>query len=183
MDKVADKEELLQLLTPSGEQTGVFEYRSVVHQKGLYHQEIGVIPVNNKGEVLLQRRSKNKKSYPNCWGLCAGHVVEKQSTTEAAVMEVNEELGLSINENDLKILVNKTKNERNDNKCFATCFYVLTDKLLDFFKKQDEEVEELKWFSIDEFEDLIISENNCIFKNNKYYRLIIKNLKQIVDTF
>ena len=120
---VADKEELLLVLDDNGNSTETFEKRSVVHKNGLYHREVAFIPVNSNKQILLQRRSKNKKSYPNCWALCAGHVVGNQYTREAATMEANEELGLNLKENDLELLVEQTRNEREDNKCFATCYY------------------------------------------------------------
>ena len=94
MAKVADKKhEKLRLLDENGNLTDELEERGVVHEKGLWHQEVGIIPINSKGQVLLQKRSKNKDSYPSCWALCAGHVVEWQSALQAAVMEVNEEIG------------------------------------------------------------------------------------------
>ena len=61
MEKVADKEELLLLLDDCGNSTNKLEKRSVVHSKGLWHREIGFIPINSKKQILLQRRSKNKK--------------------------------------------------------------------------------------------------------------------------
>ena len=146
---------------------------------------MGYIPLcidkaNGEIYLLLQRRSVNKKSYPNCWALCAGHVVGKQTVQEAAVMEANEELGLSLKESDLRLLVEKTRNDRNDNRCFATCFYGFYDK--DFpFVKQDEEVEELRWFSLKDFEKMVKSGEKCIFKDNDYYRAIVKKIKIILE--
>lgn len=180
MEKLADKEELLLLLNADGTPTNQFEKRSVVHSNGLWHREVGVIPINKKGQILLQRRSRNKKSYPNCWALCAGHVVGNQTTLQAAAMEANEELGggvHGISETDLKLLVVPTKNEREDNKCYATCYYLELDLPLSKFKKQDEEVEELKWVELADFEKMVESEKNCIFKNNEYYKSIIGALK------
>ena len=78
------------------------------------------------------------------------------------------------------LLVDTTKNDRDDNKCFATCFYKFIDKPLSYFKKQDEEVDELAWVTINEFEEMVKAEKNCIFKNNKYYQNIIASLKEKV---
>ena len=177
--KVADKNELIRVLTEDGKLTNKFEQRKLVHKLGIYHQEVAFIPLSNDGCVLLQKRSKNKKQYPNCWALCAGHVVGKQTTLQAAVMEANEELGLNLCEKDLMLLVSKTRNDREDNKCFATCYYKFLDKDTQF-NKQDEEVEELKWFSFSDFVKMVSSEENCIFKNNEYYQKIIKNLNNLL---
>lgn len=176
----ADKEELLKILNDDGSFAGYYEKRSISHKNGLYHQEVGFIPINKKGEILIQKRSKDKKSYAGCWALCAGHVVGDESIKEAAVKEANEELGLNLTENDLLLLVDTTKNDRDDNRCFATCFYKCIDKPLSYFKKQDEEVDELAWVTINEFEEMVKAEKNCIFKNNKYYQNIIASLKEKV---
>lgn len=99
--------------------------------------------------------------------------------------EANEELGLNLTEQDLTILVDKTCNEREDNKCYATCFYKIMDKPIEYFTKQDEEVEELKWFTIDEFKQMVLEEDSkiCIFKNNEYYQKIIKSLEKVMEEF
>ena len=179
-NSVADKEENLKVFDAQGEYTGRYAPRSVVHKQGLFHQEVAFIPLNNKKQILLQRRSKNKKSYPNCWALCAGHVVENQTTLEAVQMEANEELGLDLKQEDFLLLIDKVKNIREDNNAFTTCYYKIINEPLSFFKKQDEEVEELKWFDILDFEKMIKNgwrKNNCIFKDNEFYNELITKLK------
>lgn len=42
MTKVVYKEEMLQILNSNGEPTGSFEFRSVVHKKGLLHHASGL---------------------------------------------------------------------------------------------------------------------------------------------
>ena len=174
---IADKEENLKVFNEFGEFAGYYAPRSEVHKKGLFHQEVAFVPLNNKKQILLQRRSKNKKSYPNCWALCAGHVVENQTTLEAVQMEANEELGLNLNKEDFLLLIDKVKNVRDDNNAFTTCYYKIIDKPISSFKKQDEEVEELKWFDFNDFEKMVKREQNCIFKNNEFYNELIAKLK------
>ncbi len=176
-NNVADKEENLKVFDAFGNFTGRYAKRSVIHKLGLFHQEVAFIPLNDKKQILLQRRSKNKKSYPNCWTLCAGHVVENQTTLEAVQMEANEELGLNLKQEDFLLLIDKVKNIRDDNNAFTTCYYKIINEPVNFFKKEDVEVEELKWFDITDFEKMIKEEKNCIFKNNEFYNSIICKLK------
>ena len=70
--KVADKEELLNIYDENHNYLGK-EKRSVVSEKHLFHDEIGlwVIDIEN-GRVLLQKRSANKLFNPNKWGLWLG---------------------------------------------------------------------------------------------------------------
>lgn len=179
MKEKADKEEILRVLQENGEPTKKFAKRSYIHQNGLWHEEVSFIPINSKNELLIQKRSRNKKSHPNCWGLCAGHVTGKQTALQAAIMEANEELGLQLKENDLNLLVEKMKNEREDNKCYATTYYKLIDEPIDYFTKQDAEVEELRWISFEDFKEMVKTETDCIFRNNSRYNAIIENLQRI----
>ena len=111
MKKVADKNELIHILDENGVETNKLEDRKFVHEKGLWHNEVACIVINKKKQVLLQRRSKNKKSYPNCWALCAGHVVAYEDIKEAIIKEMREELVSEIKGDNIFLLVSKTKNE------------------------------------------------------------------------
>lgn len=177
----ADKEEILRVYDEQGNFSGRYEKRSVVHQLGLFHQEVSFLPLNRNKQILLERRSVNKKSYPNCWAICAGHVVEDQTTLEAVKMEVGEELGITLDDKDFIMLINKTKNIRDDNNAIMTCYYQWIDKPLSYFKKQDEEVEELRWFDLKDFEKMIHGEQDgSYFKDNEFYNEMLKKLKKLV---
>ena len=47
--------------------------------------------MNEKGEVLVQKRSANKKQAPNKWGMTAGHVDAGEESMQVAKREVLEE--------------------------------------------------------------------------------------------
>ena len=42
--------------------TGEVVGKNIVHEKGLFYREVIGIIVNNKNEILLQKRSTNKKT-------------------------------------------------------------------------------------------------------------------------
>ena len=48
--------------------------RDQVHAQGLWHCSAHVLLFNSVGELLLQRRSKNKDLYPNCWDYSVGNI-------------------------------------------------------------------------------------------------------------
>jgi isopentenyl-diphosphate Delta-isomerase len=53
-----------------------------------------IMLINNNGELLLHRRSANKKSYPLYWsGAAAGHVNSGETYEQAASRELMEEIG------------------------------------------------------------------------------------------
>lgn len=65
------------------------------HNKSLIHRTIGSMIFNDKGQLLLQKRSATKDMDPNLWQISsAGHVVKGQTTLEAVHRELQEELGV-----------------------------------------------------------------------------------------
>lgn len=92
--------ELLEVLGEDGAPTGVVRERSLIHRDGDLHGTCHVW-VARKGkegrwEVLLQKRSSGKDSYPGCWDIsAAGHVRAGDGYLDSAVRELSEELGIS----------------------------------------------------------------------------------------
>lgn len=57
--------EYLDVLDEQGNLTGIKKPRKQVHMDGDWHRTIHVWIVNEKGEILLQRRCATKDSFPN----------------------------------------------------------------------------------------------------------------------
>ena len=55
-------EELVDVLDEKGMYTGKIETRANCSKKGLWHKAVCLFIINSKGQVLLQKRSKNKKT-------------------------------------------------------------------------------------------------------------------------
>lgn len=64
------------------------------------HEVVGVL-LCERGRVLLGRRSVSKRWYPSCWDVPGGHVEFGESPIEAAIREVQEELGVVVSTSDL----------------------------------------------------------------------------------
>lgn len=63
-------------------------------KRGIIHRIIRILLFNSKGELLIQKRSKNVPS-PEKWDQSVGgHVDEGESYLEAAMRELDEELGV-----------------------------------------------------------------------------------------
>lgn len=90
------------------------ETRENIHAKGLLHREIHVWFHTPKGEIIFQHRAKDKDTFPDQLDATVGGHVEIGSDFEdTAVKEVEEETGLVINKNDLK-LVKYTRSNHHD---------------------------------------------------------------------
>ena len=177
------KEEFLEVYSPEGTKTGQKKSKSEIHRKGLFHSTVHVWIFTEEGNILIQKRSKKKELNPGVWDVSvAGHIKFNENIKKAAKRETLEETGININTEDLlKIGVYRSINIHPtaiDKEFFHT--YVLKiDKNsinLDF---KNNEVDDLKFISIEEMESLIKEENNKIFigKNRKYYSDVLKSIK------
>jgi isopentenyl-diphosphate Delta-isomerase len=67
--------------------------RKVAHGKKLLHRTISILVFNDKGQVMLQKRSLKKDSNPGKWSnATGGHVNKGESYDQAAQRELLEEL-------------------------------------------------------------------------------------------
>ena len=97
--------ELLDIVDEDGMPTGEIIKREVAHRYGIRHRTSHVWLLrkrNGKLQVLLQKRSLNKDSYPGCYDISsAGHIPYGDGFLESALRELKEELGISVTANEL----------------------------------------------------------------------------------
>ena len=68
--------------------------RATIHRENLLHRAVHILLVNNRGELLLQKRSHRKDRFPRCWdSSAAGHVDADESYLDCATRELQEEIG------------------------------------------------------------------------------------------
>ncbi|GAL87272.1 isopentenyl-diphosphate delta-isomerase [Sporocytophaga myxococcoides] len=68
------------------------------HQKGLLHRAISVFLFNSEGKLLLQQRAKNKYHSGGLWtNTACSHPYPGESTLQAAIRRLKEEMGLETN--------------------------------------------------------------------------------------
>ena len=177
------KEEFLEVYSPEGTKTGQKKSKSEIHRKGLFHSTVHVWIFTEEGNILIQKRSKKKELNPGVWDVSvAGHVKFNENIKKAAKRETLEETGININTKDLlKIGVYRSINIHPtaiDKEFFHTYILKIDKNSIDLDYKNNE-VDDLKFISIEEMESLIKKENNKIFigKNRKYYRDVLKSIK------
>ena len=99
-------EEHFDILDSTGALTGVTAARSRVHAEGLFHRAVHVwlfCPSTN--ELLVQERALCKDSWPGRWDVSsAGHVSAGGNAIDAAVRELEEELGVAVPPDRFKYL-------------------------------------------------------------------------------
>lgn len=113
--------------------------------EGFYYLTVVVWIQNSKKELLLQ---VNKKY--NMWTATGGHPTSGQTSLKGIVTEIKEELGIDVEENNLKLF--KTIKTEDD---FVDIYYLQMDVELKNINTQEEEVGSIKWASIKEINTMI----------------------------
>ena len=99
---------------------------------------------NSKGQFLMTQRHPDKKA-GGLWEFTGGGVLAGETTKQAAVRELNEELEVFVEENELELLaVYRQKNY------FMDIFVLRKDLDIEALVLQPEEVVDAKWVSQDE---------------------------------
>lgn len=159
--------ELIEIIDENGNFTGEVVDKEYAHDHNLLHNEVAIFIINDKGETLLQKRSANKRFNPNTWAICAGHVDAYESLEHAAIREVKEEIGLDIPMDKLMKYKEAEVVLRETNSHTTHYYYYKTNKSVDEFIIQEEELSEVKWFNIDDVIEMIKNHDNIVFTENR----------------
>ena len=143
-------------------------------EKGEYRNLVHVWIINSKGELLLQRRSENKKHFPNMWSVTSGCVHYDESFVQTCKREVKEELDVDLDENNLEYMISYKLE-----KVIAQVFVLYQDVDINKVKVQEEEVSEVKFVKCEELEKMI--KDNITAGSINYFdflkRVINKEIK------
>ena len=153
--------EYLDIVDENGIPTGETIERSLAHRTGVRHRTTHIWIVRKKEEgiqILLQKRSKNKDSFPGCYDISsAGHIPAGDDFAESGLRELEEELGLIIKKEELidcGILHIFTENEFHgiqyvDNQ-ISKVFLLWKDIEVEHLQLQTEEIESAMWMDFEE---------------------------------
>ena len=153
--------EIFDICDQNGIPTGKTVERAVAHRDGILHRTAHVWVLRTWGgrtQVLLQKRSKDKDSYPGMFDTSsAGHIPAGAEPMDSALRELEEELGIRADREQLtfmgKIRVQYEEvfydEPFRDNEVIRVFAYqepVRIEKLT----LQKSEVEEVCWFDLEE---------------------------------
>lgn len=96
---------MIDVMDENGVPSGRAKPRSSIHRDGDWHRTVHVWLANGRGEVLFQKRSMTKESFPGAWDVsAAGHIESGETSAAAAIKELREELGIDVPPGDLRLL-------------------------------------------------------------------------------
>lgn len=73
-------------------------------QNGEYHIVVTGIIENSNNQILISRRKDDKKLYPGLWECTGGSVQIGESSAQAIIREVFEEIGIDLAQKDGQLL-------------------------------------------------------------------------------
>ncbi len=125
--------------------------------KGLRHRVIRIMIENDDGQVLLQHRSPKKDIFPDCRdNSAAGHVDAGEDYKQAALRELQEELGLDgIDIQEVRKYVSDETWRNHRLKRFTTVYKAHANVDVATLKLEEGKVDDARWFTISEVRALV----------------------------
>lgn len=164
--------EIWDLLDEEGNKIGKQIVRGEEMPKGFYHLAADIWMVNDNKQILIQKRSSQKKKSPNVWAMTGGSSLAGETSLETIEREVKEEIGISLNMDNL-ILGTKIKT----GTVFLDTYFIKQDVDLNDIVMQEEEVSDVKWATIEEIDELV--ENGDFIKNR--WEFVKEPLKKFME--
>ena len=164
--------EYLDIVDENDYLTGKVKEKHQAHADGDYHRTAHVWLINDKRELLLQRRSPQKSSFPDYWDIsAAGHIRAGETVIEGAIRELKEELGVDSKESDYHYLTTIRFDSPHNNE-FGYVYLLRCNLHIDEYVFRDHEVAEVKYVYYEELEKMV---------KNRADRLIIhKNEEELL---
>ena len=132
-----------------GNTTGKTKTRNDVFLDGEYHLVVSLWILNEDGKLLIQKRTPTKRIDSGLWSIISGTAQAGESSEQACVREVAEEIGLTFCPQDIKLFSRSFGKDIIIDDYITIHNFPLTDAIL-----QTDEVSEIKWASIEEVQIL-----------------------------
>lgn len=88
--------EIWDITDAEGRPTGRTMKKGAPMRPGEYHLSVSIWIVNGRGEFLISRRIPGKKAAPGMWETTGGSALAGEDALTAALREVKEELGITL---------------------------------------------------------------------------------------
>lgn len=177
--------EMLDILNSDGTLAGYTASKKEAHEKGLWHRAAHIWFVSSKDGILLQKRADHIESHPGKYDIsAAGHLTAGDSFIQGALREVEEELGIKIEEKDL-IKIGELHNESTQhngkytNKEYNDIYVVRKDIPVEDFVIDPNEVSLVRYLPIEEFKKWVDEEREDWVKHSKEYNILLDYLDHV----
>lgn len=153
---VGDTMEKRDLYDINGNKTDLTYFKGDKIPSGYYPMVVMIAIQNSEGKFLMQKRVEEKGGD---YGVTGGHPKSGETPYEGIITEVKEELGIDISNNEIIEF-----DSGCDLKDCYKMYYTKLDLDLSKLNIQKEELSEVKWFSLEELQDMV---NNNILNQDQ----------------
>ncbi len=176
-------DELIDIYDENNKSLGTSKMRSEAHKKGLWHRAAHVWVYNSEGKILFQLRSNKKKYYPNTWvpSSAGRHIISGEDEIGTAIRELEEEIGLNVTKDELSffgIMQEDRVYQGMINKEFHYIYFLQFNEDIANLKLQKEEVEKVKFFSIDEIDKALEANPEKYLIEKDYWRKVSRRIRK-----
>lgn len=124
--------------------TGRLHKRGEILKPGDYHLVVGVAVYNRTGQILITKRSPEKRTDPGKWENTVGSVLAGEDSLAGACRELYEETGLIAAAEDMR-LIYQLCGTGYSGKAFADIYIVKVDEPPEEIRLQPGETCDAKW--------------------------------------
>lgn len=160
------QKELRDLYDENSNLSGKTYFKGDKIPKGYYPMVVMIVIKNSKNEFLMQKRTLQKGGD---WGVTGGHPKSGETPEQGIITEVYEELGIDISNQKLEVFSSGC-----DGKECYKMYYLKIDLDINSLKIQEDELTEVRWFSISELNQMVENKElnqdqiDCFEKCNSY---------------
>ena len=171
--------EYIDIFDENNNPTGIVKEKKQAHEDGDFHRTAHIWIINDKNELLLQKRSASKKTHPNCWDISgAGHIKAGESAIDGAIRELKEELGVEVEEKDLQYIatIKSTKNPKNME--FQYVYLLNCNKEVEEYIFEDNEVSEVKYIFYKDLEKMVEEKIEGLLIHEEEYKKLFEFIRE-----
>ena len=172
--------EYIDIFDENNNSIGVVKEKQKAHEDGNFHRTAHIWIINDKDELLLQKRSASKKSHPNCWDISgAGHIKAGENVIAGALRELKEELGVETKEEDLQhiVTIKNTKNPKNME--FQYVYLLRCNKKIEDYAFEDGEVSEVKYVFYEDLEKRVEEKVEGLLLHDEEFQKLFEYIRNI----
>lgn len=176
-------DEWVDVLDENGRRTGQSVPKADAHRLGLFHPTVHIWFYTNDAQILFQKRSMLKKTFPGLWDVSvAGHISAGEEVRYSAIREAREELGIKLKVTELKKIGIHKYISRHDKiiDCeFHHVFISPLKKPIHKLKLQASEVDAVKLLPIQTLLNPLNPKEFVVF-DAQYYENLHRAIKNVV---
>lgn len=177
--------EYLDIYDKNGLKTGEKEEKELTHKNGLIHKTIHLCILNDKNELLLQRRSDDNSRYPGMLEISvAGHIRTGEDSVEAIQREAFEEIGIRINPYFLEYLFSyKHQRIMKDiyiNNEISDVYIYRYNVDINECSFNDKAVSELKYINWKKVEQMWKNKHKELINHEEHYEILFCMLRKYI---